>query len=256
MEISDQQEWVSAREAISLLANEYKASSSFVVCERAHAGLIRAKAELFKFDQKERTDFEIPKDFWWAKGHEALKQNWGSGDFSTWIDNTYHLQAFGVSFAREDIQKLLPKISSARNGGEKLKENSQQLEYDYVASERIEELVRLNSKEWDTRKLVRLCQELNAAYAAKNYISVALLARAVIDHVPPIFGQKNFENVVAQHGTKSFKEAMSHLHMSMRKIADSYLHGQIRSRETLPNANTVDVRRDLDVLLGEVIRII
>lgn len=49
---------------------------------------------------------------------------------------------------------------------------------------------------------------------------------------------------------------MIHLDKSLRKIADSFLHTQIRKKETIPNATQVDFRRDLDVLLGEIVRIL
>jgi hypothetical protein len=48
----------------------------------------------------------VPKEFWWAKGHRALDQNWTTGDFETWIKSTTRLRAFGVSFLRADIEKL------------------------------------------------------------------------------------------------------------------------------------------------------
>ena len=83
-----------------------------------------------------------------------------------------------------------------------------------------------------------------------------MLVRGVIDHVPPVFGKPNFEQVASSHGGQSFKGSMQHLEKSMRKIGDAYLHGQIRNKESLPSAVQVDVRRDLDVLLAEVIRLV
>ncbi len=48
----------------------------------------------------------IPREFWWARGEAALIQNWGSGDFETWIDRRYHLLAYGVSFSRVGIEAI------------------------------------------------------------------------------------------------------------------------------------------------------
>lgn len=253
--MNQRSEWIAAYDALQQLvaAGFEPGMAKQTICERAHAGLIRAKAELFISDDEERSDHEIPKIFWWAKGRAALEQNWKAGDFSTWLKNQHHLQAFGVSFATTDFQKLQP-ISDAGGGNEGSTAEDLRIGEKYIAVGRIEQLQNSDTSEWDTRKLVRLCQELNSAHAAANYISTALLVRSIIDHVPPIFGQKDFKNMAAHHGTKSFKASMSHLQDSMRKIADSFLHEQIRTRETLPNANTVEVRRDLDVLLGEVVR--
>jgi hypothetical protein len=62
--------------------------------------------------------------------------------------------------------------------------------------------------------------------------------------------------VVANYnGTRSFKDAMTHLDTGLRKIADGILHEQIRQRETAPNATQVDFRQTLDLLLAEGVRI-
>jgi Predicted pPIWI-associating nuclease len=109
-------EWVSAAEAVAMLKptlGEY--SACLRICERAHAGLIRARAEQFHIGQRAFHDHEIPKEFWWAKGHQALEQDWTVGDFSTWIERgSIELKAFGVTFARPDVGKLLPPPSSVK----------------------------------------------------------------------------------------------------------------------------------------------
>ena len=125
----------------------------------------------------------------------------------------------------------------------------------YVAETRIAEIKRISSSQWDMSRLSRMCEELNSAHRQGNLITVAMLVRAILDHVPPIFQQPNFAGVASQHGGQSFKGSMRHLEQSMRKIADGYLHQQVRARESLPTAVQVDVRRDLDVLLAEVVRL-
>src|SRR4029453_6580118 len=47
----------------------------------------------------------------------------------------------------------------------------------------------------DPSKLVKMCEELNNAYARGNYISSALLLRAIINHVPSVFGANTFSEV-------------------------------------------------------------
>ena len=47
---------------------------------------------------------------------------------------------------------------------------------------------------------------------------------------------------------------MVHLDSSSRKIADAFLHTQIRSKEVLPNSTQIDFSNDLDVLLSEIYR--
>jgi hypothetical protein len=108
------QKWISAAEAVQLLKSALKGtySAQMRICAHAHAGLILARADHFKTDKKSEDHFDIPKEFWRAEGHEALKQNWEAGDFETWIDRTLHLCAFGVSFLRADVEKLIPAGSA------------------------------------------------------------------------------------------------------------------------------------------------
>ncbi|MDR0683459.1 MAG: hypothetical protein LBG15_16710 [Dysgonamonadaceae bacterium] len=124
----------------------------------------------------------------------------------------------------------------------------------FVDKERIEELSQIDESDFDYTKLIQFLKELNDAYSNDNYHSIVMLIRTIIDHVPPIFGKKNFADVCGSYGTRSFQESMKHLN-SGRKIADSYLHTSIRNQEALPTKIQVDFRQDLDVLLQEIVRL-
>lgn len=124
----------------------------------------------------------------------------------------------------------------------------------FVSANRIGDLKLLNNKDFDLAKLVKLCEELNVAFKHQCYFATALLTRAIIDHVPPIFSKSTFTEVASNYGTKSFKDSMSHLDKSSRKISDGHLHTQIRSKESLPNSIQVNFSNDLDVLLAEIYR--
>jgi hypothetical protein len=87
-------------------------------------------------------------------------------------------------------------------------------------------------------------------------MTIAMLVRAITDHIPPIFGEPNFQGVANNYaGQKSFKKSMANLDRSLRNIADGALHGQIRRRESIPGSAQVSFGADLDVLLAEIIRI-
>ncbi|TFW40904.1 hypothetical protein [Pseudomonas fluorescens] len=127
----------------------------------------------------------------------------------------------------------------------------------YVTLSRIEELERSSNQNFDLRKLVQLCRELNTCHQHNCHHAVAMLVRSIMDHVPPIFSFKTFTEVASNYGGggKSFKSSMEHLQKSLRNIADSHLHTPIRSRESLPTASQVDFKAALDQLLGEIVRI-
>jgi hypothetical protein len=148
------------------------------------------------------------------------------------------------------------KEFEALNGVE---EAADRLEPDecFIAATRIKELKELSSPDFAFKKLIRLCEELNSSYMNGNYYATAMLTRGVLDHVPPLFGHSSFVQVASNYagGGKSFKEAMEHLQGAAKKIGDGHLHTHIRKTETLPTRQQVSCGQQLDLLLGEIIRI-
>ncbi|MEM9446438.1 MAG: hypothetical protein AAGA18_13925 [Verrucomicrobiota bacterium] len=128
---------------------------------------------------------------------------------------------------------------------------------DYVNSAHIAALKSIESKSFDLSKLIRLCEEINLAYSNGSYFSVLMLLRAILDHVPPIFGQPDFNQVTSQYGgvkdNRSFKSLMSTLNKGARKLADEVMHKKIGRRVTLPTHQQVEFRQYLDRLLQEII---
>jgi len=130
-------------------------------------------------------------------------------------------------------------------------------EWVLIADSRLDELRALTSSQFDFRKLIRLCEELNMASREECHFATGMLTRGLLDHVPPLFGVKSFSEVANNYvgGSKSFKDTMLHLDTAAKKIADGLLHTQIRKSETLPTAQQVNFAPALDLLLGEIIRI-
>ena len=152
-------------------------------------------------------------------------------------------QAIGmIKDGQEQITAVSPKTKSGS--------------YDYVNKERIEELKQIGDSKYDLKKLIRFCEELNIDFKNKCYLSTIMVLRAILNHVPPIFNQKNFTEVISNYGGKSFKESMKFLEESSRKIADGVCHEVIRGKEVLPNETQVDFSNNLDQLLAEIYRIL
>lgn len=147
-------------------------------------------------------------------------------------------------------------VNHLRRGGSSIKHSPPGIRQQFVDISRLSELKSSTSQRLDLTRLIRLCEELNQAFSNECFMSVAMLGRAVLDHVPPIFEKQSFADVASQYGEKSFKKSMRNLQLSLRNIADLHLHVPIRKQEVLPTANQVDFHRDLDVLLGEVVRIL
>lgn len=95
-------QWIEASKALELIG------SNLALCERLRAGLIKSSARLFLKDDDRLEEVLLPASFWWADGHEALDQDWDTGDFSTWIDHSEHWQAFGVTLDLAGVLEMLP----------------------------------------------------------------------------------------------------------------------------------------------------
>lgn len=149
---------------------------------------------------------------------------------------------------------LIPTLLDEGNNPSRLQGN--QPAFSYVDLNRINELKAIKSPKFDLTKLIALCEELNIAFANSCYLSVAMITRAILDHIPPIFNLGNFSEVANNYGGKSIKHSLQNLQNSFRNIADAYLHQHIRDKETLPNKTQVNFSNDLDVLLAEIVRVL
>ena len=122
----------------------------------------------------------------------------------------------------------------------------------FIAPSRLKELRGISSKQFDLSKLIRLCEEINGAFASGYFYSVGMLLRAIIDHIPPIFRHETFAAVASSRG-RTLKRSFIRLDTSLRDSADMNLHGIIRKKEPLPGEAQVNFSSELDALLCEII---
>lgn len=113
------EEWISASAARAL----GPAGTNFAdaIIERAKVGLVKARAALLVWDKQEpQRDCEIPQDFW---RHGVCEEKWDQGDFSvfwnrsssSWMAGPGAADSFayGVTFARSDIEAMVPSPTPA-----------------------------------------------------------------------------------------------------------------------------------------------
>ncbi|MEN8253729.1 MAG: hypothetical protein ABFQ62_05140 [Patescibacteria group bacterium] len=156
-----------------------------------------------------------------------------------------HLEAMNRAIEFLDNLKHEPKISNNKidssENGEFLDKNT------------LLELKSIKSEKFDTKKLLKFCEELNDSYSRENYLSCTLLIRAVLNHIPPIFGHTSFSQVVA-HSGKSIKKVLSQLGQSSRPIADLHTHILIRKKEQLPSKHQIEpYKPSFEILIQEII---
>ncbi|MEZ5017274.1 MAG: hypothetical protein R2800_09505 [Flavipsychrobacter sp.] len=202
---------------------------------------------------------------WLSLGHSLLVTSQGySNDDNTWAhfqgvvqQRMNWLGNIGVEAAK--IRNSTPVTTQEQASSSGRKEIKLELTSSaYIDPSRIENLLALKSTEFDLSKLIRLCEELNLAFATESYLSMPMLTRAIMDHIPPIFGFKTFKELANSYGDggKSFKDQMQHLENSSRKIADGYLHTPIRQSESLPTVTQVNFSNIIDSLLAEIVRVL
>lgn len=114
----------------------------------------------------------------------------------------------------------------------------------------------LKNAKFDLSKFLRFTEELNENYDRGNYLSCALLIRAIINHVPPIFGCQAFAQVVANSG-RSKKTLLGHLEESARGIGDLHSHETVDRFSAVPTKNQIDpYKPSLEILLSEIERVV
>lgn len=198
----------------------------------------------------------------WNEDSWDMKKDYGNPSFSV-LERMY-IEARGMAADLIDLSNLSARLEDFI--GKKGKENSKAAKIRkptvpldlFVDQTRLDELQSIKSSNFDLTKLIRLCEELNTCYINNSYLTTAMAGRAILDHVPPIFQCNSFAEVANNYpdGSKSFKQSMTNLELSLRKIADAHLHTRIRSKETLPNKTQVNFSNDLDVLLAEIVRLL
>jgi hypothetical protein len=233
-----------------ILVNEDRCSTfreNGILCEKCYnEALIERMQEYSSLERLDFINYQLnkysdPLD-WLKRTHALLNDNeeqFGSFNYKIYLEFQNILE--------QGIRQLSEKKEAKK---EKKNPNNSV----FVNLDRIDELRSIENSKFDFSKLIAYCLELNHCYHNECYFAVAMLTRAIIDHIPPIFNATDFQNVYGQNGTKSFKEHMTHLDKSSRKIADSYLHSQIRNKESLPNQTQVNFSQDIDVLLAEICR--
>ena len=103
------EQWIPAAQARELLGSPPNdLAERIAICTRAHAGLLKARAELVVTSGRKFANSVLPPEFWWADGEVALEQDWATGDFATWMDSANQWRAFGVHFALDGLLQMLP----------------------------------------------------------------------------------------------------------------------------------------------------
>ena len=218
---------------------------------------IRKKAfdAILKLKSRNKTAAKTVNEYL-KKDYEDLKQVYGtylSGQQLSQLARHIHFGQIGdyEYIINSDLDVIEGQVENYSR--ERINQHQNENKDPYVSIERLMALRQIDNENFDMAKLINLCEELNVANEHNNFMTIAMIVRSIIDHIPPIFRQDSFAAVANNYsGSRSFKRAMHHLEGSLRSVADTHLHSQIKRKESLPTFIQVDFRSSLDVLLSEI----
>ena len=184
--------------------------------------------------------------------------SWTSIEISSADDNSANIL---LSFICDEQKKYpIKKISGVSASVETS---------DFVNHQTMKKLKNLEQEKINLQRLVQFCEEINHNWRYQNYSSVGLLSRAIIHHVPPLFGHKSFTEFVNNykfnsslthnlnssltHNHSSKKRLMENLLNSQKHVSDIINHEMVAETNVTINEQMVDCRREIEVLLQEII---
>lgn len=159
---------------------------------------------------------------------------------------------YSVYEAKAELDALLPDIEAAL---ERVDDSSLAVGNSawIIEPKLIDQLSAVTSVNQDVTFLVQMCREINSCFAHGNVVATTLLMRAVLNYVPPLFGQETFSQVVAQT-SRSLKDCFHHLENGLRKIADFHTHRRITTAEFCPSPAQVEpFKLQFELLLQELL---
>ena len=103
----------------------------------------------------------------------------------------------------------------------------------------------------DYSKLLRLINELNENYRHGHAYAAHVLLRAILDHIPPIFGFKDFAAVANNYGWSRTDKAYMRKLLDFKLQADDVLHRQISHTPDRLSLDDMPARAWVNRLLQE-----
>jgi hypothetical protein len=123
----------------------------------------------------------------------------------------------------------------------------------YINPQRIQALKEIETSNFNFEKLIKILHEINICFQYGQNYALIILQRAILDHIPPVFGRKTFANFI-NHLELSERKYFKKLDDDLRDLADISLHKQIRKRRIeTPTIEQIDFSKKIDNLLGMII---
>lgn len=134
------------------------------------------------------------------------------------------------------------------------KSHTQPLSKDSYVNEEIMKGFQSKSNTFNFEKLISLIEEINFNFAHDKIYATSMILRAILDHIPPLLGKTNFEEVVSQHNwgsQKSSKRRGVKTLLDFRNIPDDVLHSQISNKKDILDMTYLPNKFAINTLLQE-----
>ncbi|MBP5896408.1 hypothetical protein [Streptomyces scabiei] len=111
---------------------------------------------------------------------------------------------------------------------------------------------------WKLHKLLALCRELNDNYAARNPYACAALIRAILDHIPRVFGHADYKELVNKHTFAMKQTDGQHARklLDFKDIAHDALHRQIGTSVPVLDMHDLPAPMRLNAILHELLTLL
>ncbi|MEV7238896.1 hypothetical protein AB0N06_34805 [Streptomyces sp. NPDC051020] len=192
-------------------------------------------------------------DTWWRGITRSVLGFRAAKDLKTYVSLTCDLVHKWDQEQRVVILGSVPSLQAAARTPEP--EPAAPEPTQYISQRLIDELEEAGAKSpWKVDKLLDLIRELNNNHAAEQPYSCLALIRAIMDHVPSVFGQKAFAGIVSS--VSMTRTDTKHLEAlgRYRFPGDDVMHRQASNTASHIDMSDVPPASYIKVLLREVLK--
>ncbi|MFC1408172.1 hypothetical protein ACEZCY_02625 [Streptacidiphilus sp. N1-12] len=127
----------------------------------------------------------------------------------------------------------------------------------YIDADLITELEKVGAaSNWDLKKLLAILRELNSNIADRHPFAAAALIRAVMDHIPPAFGQKGFAGMASSYKWSETDGKHAKALAGHRIVGDDVMHRQVSREKDLITMDDLPGRTGPNAILRELLVIL
>jgi hypothetical protein len=149
------------------------------------------------------------------------------------VNSNKELESKTALLSKSNLSQVVGEelIGSAEDVGEGV--------FSYVKSEILRDVEVLEKRGFNVKKTKKLIEELNHNFKERNYYSVGANIRAILDHLPPSLGYKNFDSLVSSYKWSPTDKKYVQKLLEYKEIAHDSLHRQISEKEDLLSMENV-----------------